>query len=68
MSESSEIKNDAGRADGPEGNPGDVETAGETTAVAAISGPTDKRPVGSETLAKVEGERGAARRDDEREE
>ena len=39
----------------PAGAPGDVETAGETTAAAAIEGPTDTRPVGSETTAPVEG-------------
>ena len=33
---------------------GDVETAGETTAAATISGPPDTRPVGAETLVKVE--------------
>ena len=56
MTDSREIKNDADRADSAEGKPGDVETAGETTAVAAISGPPDTRPVGADTLAKVEGE------------
>ena len=62
MTESSEIKNDSDRADSPEGHAGDVETAGETTAaVAAISGPSDTRPVGADTLAKVEGERGDER-------
>lgn len=58
MTELSEVKNDAGRADSPEGAAGDVvEAAGETTAASAISGPTDTRPVGADTLAKVEGER-----------
>jgi hypothetical protein len=61
MTESSEIKNDDERADSPEGKPGDVEAAGETTAAAAISGPPDTRPVGADTLAKVEGERGDGR-------
>ena len=55
MTKSSETKNDADPADSPEGHTGDVETAGETTAVAAISGPSDTRPVGADTLAKVEG-------------
>jgi len=40
----------------PAGEPGDVETAGETTAASAIKGPDDTRPVGSETTAPVEGE------------
>ena len=56
MTEPGEIKNDDDRAGSPEGTPGDVEAAGETTAVAAISGPPDTRPVGADTLAKVEGE------------
>jgi hypothetical protein len=46
----------------PAGEPGDVETAGETTAAAAIKGPDDTRPVGSETTAPVEGEPGPPRR------
>ena len=43
---------------------GDVETAGETTAAAAISGPADTRPVGADTLVKVEGEPGGGAKDD----
>lgn len=35
------------------GRVGDVESAGETTAAAAIQGPTDTRPVGADTLVKV---------------
>ena len=35
---------------------GDVETAGETTAAAAIHGPVDTRPVGADTMVKVEGD------------
>ena len=59
MTESSENEKDAGRADAPDGNSGDVvESAGETTAAAAINGPTDTRPVGADTLAKVEGGQG----------
>lgn len=38
-----------------EGGVGDVETAGETTAASAISGPPDTKPVGADTLAKVGG-------------
>jgi hypothetical protein len=34
---------------------GDVETAGETTAADMISGPTNAKPVGADTLVKVEG-------------
>ena len=32
---------------------GDVETAGEASAAATISGAPDRRPVGAETLVKV---------------
>lgn len=32
---------------------GDVETAGETTAAAAIEGPKDDQPVGADTLANI---------------
>jgi|GEM_PF-7029278 len=34
---------------------GDVETAGETTAADMISGPAHAKPVGADTLVKVEG-------------
>lgn len=47
--------NDTAQADSTEGDAGDVvETAGETTAAALISGPADTRPVGADTLAKVD--------------
>jgi hypothetical protein len=36
-----------------EGEVGDVETAGETTAAAAISGPDNPKPVGADTMVKV---------------
>lgn len=39
----------------PEGDVGDVETAGETTAAATISGPAHTKPVGAETMAQVGG-------------
>lgn len=43
------------QADSTEGDAGDVvESAGETTAAAMISGPADTRPVGADTLAKVD--------------
>ena len=41
---------------GTERAPGDVETAGETTAADTVSGPHDTRPVGSGTTAPVEGD------------
>jgi hypothetical protein len=43
----------AAPADENEGDVGDVETAGETTAAATISGPADTRPVGADTMVKV---------------
>ncbi len=36
--------------------PGDVETAGETTAADTIGGPAETRPVGDGTTAPVEGD------------
>jgi hypothetical protein len=36
-----------------EGEVGDVEMAGETTAAAAISGPEHRKPVGADTMVKV---------------
>ena len=36
-----------------EGEVGDVEMAGETTAAAAISGPDHQKPVGADTMVKV---------------
>ena len=44
---------DTSETDLTEDGVGDVETAGETTAAVAISGPVDQRPVGADTLAKV---------------
>ena len=56
MTESDITDNDpSAPADPTGGDGGDaVETAGETTAAAMISGPTDTRPVGTDTLAKVD--------------
>ena len=48
-----EQHNDASEGDSTEGEVGDVETAGETTAAAAISGPVDEKPVGADTMIKV---------------
>ncbi len=45
--------NDAGEDDLMGDGVGDVETAGETTAAATISGPDNAEPVGADTLAKV---------------
>jgi hypothetical protein len=48
-----EMNNDATQKDLADGGACDVETAGETTAAACISGPTDERPVGADTMIKV---------------
>ena len=46
-----------------EGEFGDVETAGETTAADTISGPADERPVGTDTMVEVDDS--SRRKDDE---
>jgi hypothetical protein len=56
MREPERTANDAEQTDSTqESDVGDVETAGETTAAVAISGPPDTKPVGADTLAKVGG-------------
>jgi hypothetical protein len=40
----------------PAGGVGDVETAGETTAAATIGGNENEKPVGADTLVKIQGE------------
>lgn len=54
MIEPDEVDKDKSETDLTKGGVGDVETAGETTAASAISGPVDHRPVGADTLAKVD--------------
>ena len=54
MIEPREANKDKNETDLTKGGVGDVETAGETTAASAITGPTDHRPVGADTLAKVD--------------
>ena len=54
MIESDKVEKENSQTDLVEGGVGDVETAGETTASVAISGPADQRPVGADTLAKVD--------------
>ncbi|HVG35980.1 MAG TPA: hypothetical protein VM911_23200 [Pyrinomonadaceae bacterium] len=54
MIESDEVDKDKNETDLTKGGVGDVETAGETTAASAITGPVDDRPVGADTLAKVD--------------
>jgi hypothetical protein len=55
MREPGGIDNDTAQTDSTHGDVGDVETAGETTAAATISGPPDTKPVGADTMAKVGG-------------
>lgn len=54
MAETNKPESDASRPDSVTGHVGDVETAGETVAADTISGPADTRPVGTDTLAKVD--------------
>jgi hypothetical protein len=54
MTEPERTRDDeATSTDATAGDVGDVETAGETTAAAAIHGPVDNTPVGADTLAKL---------------
>jgi len=54
-------RDDTANVDSTVSDAGDVvETAGETTAASLISGPTDTRPVGADTLAKVDDTHGPA--------
>ncbi|HEX8773038.1 MAG TPA: hypothetical protein VF735_05490 [Pyrinomonadaceae bacterium] len=53
MAETNKPNDDAPRPDSTTTHVGDVETAGETVAADTISGPPDTRPVGADTLAKV---------------
>ena len=56
MMDTDKTKDDAAQAEAESGGVGDVESAGETTAAVAISGPADTRPVGADTLVKVAGD------------
>lgn len=54
MEETKQTNDDAGRDDVAEGGPGDVESAGETTAAATLGGTNEHaKPVGADTLVKV---------------
>ncbi|HKQ99382.1 MAG TPA: hypothetical protein VJT09_01840 [Pyrinomonadaceae bacterium] len=55
MKESNVTDEVTARVEAEDGGVGDVETAGETTAVAAITGPTETKPVGADTMLKVAG-------------
>ncbi|HEX8493255.1 MAG TPA: hypothetical protein VF658_10475 [Pyrinomonadaceae bacterium] len=56
MEEAKRTEDDATQVEATSGGVGDVESAGETTAAAAIKGPTDNKPVGADTLVKVAGD------------
>jgi hypothetical protein len=53
MKESDEVNDSTTPDDSAKADVGDVETAGETAAAAAINGPTDTSPVGADTMLKV---------------
>jgi hypothetical protein len=53
MREPEDTRDESPAADANADAIGDVETAGETTAAAAIKGPVDDSPVGAETLANI---------------
>lgn len=55
MPESEEAGKDEAQAGRNASEGGEVETAGETTAAATISGPPDTRPVGADTMVDVAG-------------
>jgi hypothetical protein len=65
MAETTKPESDTARPDSRTGHVGDVETAGETVAADTISGPTDTRPVGADTLAKVNDKQHSEGRDDD---
>jgi hypothetical protein len=58
MAKADDTKKATTQVDVTEGDVGDLETAGETTAAEVIGGPPDTRPVGQDTLAdiKISGE------------
>jgi hypothetical protein len=51
--DSDKNKDNAGPETSAQGEVGDVEDAGETTAAGMITGPTDTKPVGADTMIKV---------------
>jgi hypothetical protein len=67
MTTADETKDDAARDTPTEGDAGDVETAGETTAAAvAPTGDANAKPVGAGTLVEVAGERDDGERANDR--
>jgi hypothetical protein len=61
--DSVKTEDDAVPDDSSESEVGDVEDAGETTAAAAINGPTDTKPVGADTMLKVSDEKNRNKED-----
>ena len=53
MTEADDAKNTKTQTDATDGDVGDLETAGETTAAEMIGGPPDTRPVGVDTIADI---------------
>jgi hypothetical protein len=53
MTEADDAKNTKTQAGATEGDAGDLETAGETTAAEMIGGAPDTRPVGVDTIADI---------------
>ena len=54
--DSDKNKDSAGPETSSQSEVGDVEDAGETTAAGMITGPTDTKPVGADTMIKVSDE------------
>ena len=54
--DSDKTRDDAETETSAQSEVGDVEDAGETTAAGMITGPTDTRPVGADTMIKVSDE------------
>jgi hypothetical protein len=59
MPEADDKRNTTTQTDATDGDVGDLETAGETTAAEMVGGAPDTRPVGAGTIAdiKISGER-----------
>ena len=53
LMDSDKSKGDEAAETSAQGEVGDVEDAGETTAAGMITGPTDTKPVGADTMIKV---------------
>ena len=53
MTDTNGTKGTKTQTDATDGDVGDLETAGETTAAEMIGGPPDTRPVGDGTIADI---------------